>query len=114
MLARGDGGSASGVGKLFGEGISSEFPLTCREEPVESRLREEDEADGDGVREPSLCLDRRVTSPLLSPGDGEILARRAIEVLKEIITLCFLVGLVVYVEGGFFLFQFAGWILRLK
>lgn len=78
LFAGGDGGSASGVGRDFGGGMAAESFVSRREEPVESRFRDEFVVDGDGVSEPPLCLvrlDRIVTSSSLSPSDG--LLRRA-------------------------------------
>lgn len=82
LFARGDGGSASGVGRDFGGGMAAESLVSRREDPVEPPFRDEPLVDGEGVSEPPLCLvrfDRVVTSSSLSPDDG--LLRRAIEAL---------------------------------
>lgn len=80
LFARGDGGSASGVGRDFGGGMAAESLVSRLEDPVESPFRDEFVVDGEGVSEPPLCLvrfDRVVTSSSLSPDDG--LLRRAME-----------------------------------
>lgn len=80
LFVRGDGGSASGVGRDFGGGMAVVSLVSRREDPVESRFRDEFVVEGEGVSEPPLCLvrfDRFVTSSSLSPGEG--LLRRAME-----------------------------------